>query len=1482
MVEFQDGAGNSVNTTDGDATNQTDVDTDDIDADEESDERRPRRSVSPEPPEDQPDITDPETESATGAMEEPGQRADAGEMTAQQQPEITRGVDNGRTAEDTPANQPTSGGAEAAPQQTETSAGPTGTDKTDPDIRTGAGNEAPLDREMGDVGPEPQGSQTQNDRANEGETDQGGGRTAEQSGGQSGEQRTETGRTVASGGGLNDVAATDEEIGSGRGVEVGRTEDTGETLAAATLEARLRQRFDADADDIKIVRGENDQLQARVRGELVRAEFRESVASQLDEFGQSDIEVRQENGEITASLSADAESRALKEQAAAENDSLDPSDIQVEREEGRLTAGLTDEARRNFLEEQREARVERMFGIEDAEQGVDFTFGPADPLADPRTAESEIQLTERGRKDIGSDVTRLEVGDVTIRRGSTGEEIPEVGERDRGVGSRLTKRDIVERLPGVQPQTEIDARDGLSRKERAALKRRVASKDENLDPSDVTVGLESPERRQTDTGIVGGPEISVGLTQEKQLERRKEAVRDALQEDPGLVPGDDFTVTRTRGRVAGAPSGLQPLQTNITAEGQDTLRRIQGVTDRPSVTSRFLGNIKRERAIEQEAQEGSFSAGVFVGGEVIEDVGVDITRTLDEGGDLPGPITAPARTVLGDETASDVFKAVPLVTESGEFTGVPFKNIGDVNVGGDFEDDPLGTGIAIGATTAADPSGTTINTSTEVNINPRVGLPGTQGERISTQLRNVLVEAPAGIGVVGSLGPRAAGDIGLQLESTVGGRDVDPDAFESPEQVGAQTAAVGQKTAEGIAKEPLGAATEAAAGFALRGVSPVRVRRFDLPQRTPDAPDTTLSRRLGARAQGLRRGDTDVSQDIDLDAPDDVTGPTKTVSGVRLETPAAARRLGLDRGGRTIFGFEGRRPTAGSPGADLTDVDIEKLGSGGGKAQQGGVFEPRTEFEADVIEESAGRISRQQRERVGAVRDLLEEGDTVTGGAATREPRDVADVVREAEEIPGDVDAEEVADALGESDATLFGSGAVAAQAKDFRAPGDIDIVVPDKTAAKENILNALEGTSGDLSAFDIKEPADFAGLEGGELFGFGRRSQTPITTKRGVRVNPIGEELQRKAGASGFVRQEGVLGDEVDIGPRPNPGGFARTKDVTDAAEIAESLDVDQRTVAQFRSAFGLRDEALPDSGSPLNNIDLDIALERFARDDRGQMTIGDDATGLRRADDDAGDELSDVDKSLDVDSPASTVTRRFDSDTPAASKAALVEQDSSVSPDQAPDSSPSPAATPKSDATSPSTVPDSSSPSSPLPPASGSSQPAGTPTSDTPTSPPPSITPTSPLPSIIPESPTPSSTPTSPGSPTPPTTPSSPGSPPPTSTTSSPPASSTPTSPTPPGSQEQPPTAPTQNNPPFEQDRKDDEFDDLQLLLGADFEKTFTGNVASGEEVLSGNLREAPGRKVEVIDDDTTPEILEVTATGNLQEVTDTVEEVNEGLGQ
>jgi len=311
------------------------------------------------------------------------------------------------------------------------------------------------------------------------------------------------------------------------------------------------------------------------------------------------------------------------------------------------------------------------------------------------------------------------------------------------------------------------------------------------------------------------------------------------------------------------------------------------------------------------------------------------------------------------------------------------------------------------------------------------------------------------------------------------------------------------------------------------------------------------------------------------------SGRDTSVTGLDVQTPPILNAVSSTPPSRkTIGGLEGLRPTTGTPQVrNLDDVDVERLG--GDKANQGDVFEPIRGFESDVVSKSVLNQGQDQDvARISSGLGLLDEAETLGDIRKRRVSReDAVETISRARDVESD--PEDVARGLERADATIFGSGAVDAQASDgFRQPGDIDIVVPDKDKAGKVIAEETGLTKEQAkNRFDVKEADDFAGLEQGEQFGFGRFSRSPVDAG-GIRINPIGEELQRKTGASLFLRGESVGQNRLDIGPRPIPADetVLRRKDPIDAFKIGEELGAD--SAQDFARAFDISDQEVRDRG--------------------------------------------------------------------------------------------------------------------------------------------------------------------------------------------------------------------------------------------------------------------------------------------------------------
>jgi len=533
-------------------------------------------------------------------------------------------------------------------------------------------------------------------------------------------------------------------------------------------------------------------------------------------------------------------------------------------------------------------------------------------------------------------------------------------------------------------------------------------------------------------------------------------------------------------------------------------------------------------------------------------------------------------------------------------------------------------------------------------------------------------------------------------------------------------------------------------------------------------------------------------------------GKDTSVTGVDVATPPAISALrSTPRSRKTLVGFEGKKPTLGTPSIqNLKDVDVERLG--GSKANQGPVFEPIRGFDTGVVTKSViEQGDPKDVARIQAGTDLLDDAETITGvrsGDITEQ--DVIETIGSARDVESD--PEDVAAGLRDADATIFGSGAVAAQASDeFRTPGDIDIVVPDKTKAGKAIA-AETGLSKEqaVSRFDIKEADDFAGLERGEQFGFGRFSRSPIQAG-GIGINPIGEELQRKAGASLFLRGSDIGGEGLDIGPRPIPAdqSIIRRKDPVDALTIGQELDA--ASTQRFKEAFDITDQELQDRGF---NIDSDNGLANADISDSTDIDF-DQASSI------IGTQQSPI-SAGDVASASSPIT--------AARGISPTVQSPSVSP------------TVESPTTSPSVSPTVQSPSPSFAPSISPSispqSPSVSPTVDSPSiSPIPSSTPSQPPsvtsapPSFIPTS----ITPTTPPSVSPPTTSTPP------STTTTPPTSTTP-----PTTQDTPTPPPTSRvpTPNFDLDPESDDEDDELVEFGF-LRQQFTQDILDPSEIFGSN---------------------------------------------
>ena len=329
-------------------------------------------------------------------------------------------------------------------------------------------------------------------------------------------------------------------------------------------------------------------------------------------------------------------------------------------------------------------------------------------------------------------------------------------------------------------------------------------------------------------------------------------------------------------------------------------------------------------------------------------------------------------------------------------------------------------------------------------------------------------------------------------------------------------------------------------------------------------PTSTASVLVGSAGASARFSPVQVSR-FDVPTKD---GGSSTVRTLDLRRPISGRRV------RSLAGARDARPALGTPTVRPNRVDLSRMGVRGDR-----VVEPQSSLETDVFQATArNRGGRVAAERTEAVDNLISAAERQRPTRQLDEP--VTETIGRARAVPAGRESA-IVDALADVDATVFGSAAARAQVENFRQPRDLDIAVLDKASAKSRLEGALSGTNADVEdVFDIKEVSDVPGrARGGEGIKFGRRSKPKIETDAGVRVNPVEEELLRKAGASGFFREPGAAATpEFDVGPQPRRPGRSdvREKDVADTEALGrEIFGEDDPRVQRFSRAFS--DDPLP-----------------------------------------------------------------------------------------------------------------------------------------------------------------------------------------------------------------------------------------------------------------------------------------------------------------
>lgn len=222
----------------------------------------------------------------------------------------------------------------------------------------------------------------------------------------------------------------------------------------------------------------------------------------------------------------------------------------------------------------------------------------------------------------------------------------------------------------------------------------------------------------------------------------------------------------------------------------------------PGPTQQVFGaeQADREQAMAELATDGSVGGAIFTGGRAIELGGQRATERLDD--------------------------AVP-----------------------DVERGPAITGRSIG--------------EAAMSLDPR-RLDDPDGTPAAQQVRNVAVSVPAGVGLLGGLGPRATGDVLSQAERVVTGRDVPNEATMTAGETGRALRTGGENVLIGVAEEPVGAFAAGvgptAAGPVARGArSGARRTRESLPDEPVGAfvRDDRAQQTLTVTRERQRRQDPD-------------------------------------------------------------------------------------------------------------------------------------------------------------------------------------------------------------------------------------------------------------------------------------------------------------------------------------------------------------------------------------------------------------------------------------------------------------------------------------------------------------------------------------------------------------------------------------------------------------------------------------------------
>jgi len=870
------------------------------------------------------------------------------------------------------------------------------------------------------------------------------------------------------------------------------------------------------------------------------------------------------------------------------------------------------------------ARPDAVVAGVDPEAVVDAAVNPDETVAGARREFGADRLDERTQTNVDADDVSLGDDPRTVR-----------------LDGRAARRE-------GRARTDVDGITAASSDVALGLRAEQQLPDVTAQSADVALGLTAQREAQRQRAIEA-LETSIGAQRADRSSVTGGTLRNEVIDDTELVPGEDVAVRPADGGGIRAEPTQELIEEEASREaqalfGQD-LDRGEGFTVETETLSESEAAVANDALGALGFEEGGVTAGPRASVELTNE-GVDAVAQTPSG--LPGEGGARGAqseaAATGEAGFADALFGVrdasrALQTQANE------------NV-----IDPVARNVGQGVDL--------LSLDEEANVEP--------GAQTAAGQRAAELTEEAGKGTTDIVPGGLASAIGLGALG-VGAAEFTGEAVaeEGPVE-GGQTAATagagfaattGARFLETAAEDP-GAfgARLAGSGVAGAAVSPLQVARFDVPTRQTAQVEADIETQRAA--EGLDAETAARGAEV-LDGPETST----TLRGLRVQTPPALEAVGVRARGRTIAGTRGGRPTVGAPSVVplADDLDLSRAG-----ATSTAAVEPGSAFEADIARSTAGDLRGGDAGRFETAEGVQAEAQRQQNVGFTAESAEEA--AGQARAVPESA-AGDVAEALRDVDATVFGSAAARAQLDEFRQPRDLAIVVDDMAEAKPRLAESLAGeNAGAGDVFDIKKVEDVPGrARGGEEIKFGRTSREPRELD-GIPFNPVEEELVRKAGASAFLRSPEATNtpNRLDIGPEPrsdDPDSGIRVKD---AATIGREIGLAGRGVEEFEEAFGLRQADAPDgprasgrapdeqpAGGLFGGLDDALGVRQLAADERAQLGGGrrrgrQDLDAPVRGDRDDGGPATGagrVEQRTDADSPSASPAGR---DTPATSPAA------------------------------------------------------------------------------------------------------------------------------------------------------------------------------------------------------------------------------------